>query len=116
MSKYLKSGKTTRYTSRDQSSYSAYTRATRIFGIENNNTDATDSAAEFPHSVQSGNAVNYTEHDQQQFSAMEDFPAGVNTCKKTDHGTWKSCQFTDQDDAGFRQLQYELSAVADSKR
>jgi len=46
MSKYLTSGKSTRYTRSDQLNGSAYARATQLNRDKNNSSDATESADE----------------------------------------------------------------------
>ena len=114
MSKYLKHSSTARYTSSENFSHSKYARATRIQHDRNRGSDATASTDEVQQSIQSVNAVQYTEYDQQQFTALSNFPNRTNHRKLTEHKAWASCQFTDQDDAGFKQLQHELSAVAQS--
>lgn len=116
MSKYLTSGKSTRYTRSDQLNGSAYARATQLNRDKNNSSDATESADEIQQYVSLVGSVDYTEHDLKQFSAMVDFPSHVSSRKRTDHGIWASCQFTDQDNAGIMQLQHELIAVTNSKR
>jgi len=116
MSKYLTTGRSTRYNRSDQLNDSAYARATRLFRDKNDSSGATDLTGEVQQSVQLIGADDYAEHDLQQFSAMTDFPVNTNTRKITDHRIWESCHFTDQDDAGFKQLQHELNAVANSKQ
>ena len=114
MSKYLKNSSTARYTSSENFSHSKYARATRIQHDRNHSSDATASTDNVQQSVLSVNAVEYTEYDQQQFTALANFPNRISNRKLTDHKAWASCQFTDQDNAGFKLLQHELSAVAQS--
>lgn len=116
MSKYLTTGRSTRYNKNDQLNESAYARATPLFHDKSGSSDTIESSNEFQQSVQLVGAFNYTEHDLRRFSAMAKFPSHSNRRKRTEHGVWESCQFTDQDDAGFKQLQHELVAIADSKR
>ena len=116
MSKYLTSGNTARYTKSKQLSDSIYARPTRLIRVNNSSSTPTESADKLQRPVQLFGAVDYTKHDLMQFSAMTDFPVSTNSRKRTGHKVWESCQYTGQDDAGFKQLQHELGAVADSKR
>lgn len=107
MSKYLTSEVTGRY------SKNGLGTSTRNTGLGDNDP-AFDAQAVTPVFNLSG--TDYTENDQQQFAELSVFQSLPKSRSRKPSNCWASCQFTDQDDAEFQQLQQDLNAITGHSR